>query len=84
MAKIKAETMDIYEPYSFKDTVFLDCPDCKEEYEWVDPFTVCTVDYKEEYNIEKECRMFAATPQRRCIKCQVKLRLKQAERKHNV
>jgi len=82
MAKIKAKKMDVYEPYSFRDTVYLDCPECGEEFEWVDPFTVCAVDYSDDYDIMRTCRMYSATPQRRCIKCQVKLRLKQAEEKH--
>ena len=73
--------MNPYEPYSFKDTVFLDCPRCGEEYEWVDPFTICGMDHSDEYDIMKTCRMYSCIPQRRCISCQVKFRLKQAESK---
>ena len=77
MAKVKAEKMDMYEPYSHGDTVFLDCLSCGEEYEWINPFTVCNMEHSEGF-----CRMYPATLQSRCIKCQVKLRIEQARIKH--
>lgn len=83
MARIKAEKMNPYEPYTHKDSVYLDCPQCGEEYEWLSPFTVSSIDFSEEVDMTKNCRFHTPTPQARCINCQVKLRLEQAERKHN-
>lgn len=82
MAKIKAEKIDIYEPYSHGDTVFLDCSSCGNEYEWINPFTACNMDYSEGFSENKTCRMYPATLQARCIKCQVKLRIEQARIKY--
>jgi len=84
MAKIKSEKMDIHEPYSFRDTVFLDCLFCGEEYEWVQPFTACSMNWEEEFNPMIRCMMFSPIPQIRCIKCQVKLRLDQSKENNNV
>lgn len=83
MAKIKAEKMNLYYPYFFKDTVYLDCPDCGEEYEWLSPLTVSGLYHDEEPDLRDTCRFFNSVPQEKCIKCQVKLRLEQAQRKHN-
>ena len=79
---IKAKNHDLYEPYYYSQIVLLDCPECNEEYEWVSPFTVSGIDHSEEPDLNNTCRFHPSTPQRRCIKCQVKLRLKQAKEIH--
>ena len=81
--KIKADKMDFYEPRTYGQRVFLDCSDCGSEYEWLMPFTASSTDDREEFDPMKTCKMWSCVPQRRCIKCQVKLRIKQAKEKHD-
>lgn len=79
---IKEKEIDYLRIYSFKDIVLLDCSRCGKEYEWVHPMTVCSYDYKDEYDVSETCRIHRPVQQNICTNCQAKKRIAQANRKN--